>query len=108
MIWYNLPGTKNQALKTMTTACLILIGNELLSGRTQDKNLAWIARELNDAGIRLCEARVIPDHMQTIVDTVNTCRSAFTYVFTTGGIGPTHDDITSDAIAKAFGVKLER
>jgi len=90
------------------TACLIIIGNEILSGRTQDKNLAWLAKSLNDTGIRLMETRVIPDVKQTIIDTVNTCRGAFTYVFTTGGIGPTHDDITSDAIAAAFSVKLER
>lgn len=92
----------------VTTACLIIIGNEILSGRTQDKNLAWLAKSLNDEGIRLMETRVIPDVKQTIIDTVNACRNNFTYVFTTGGIGPTHDDITSDAIASAFGVSLER
>ncbi|MDE3016007.1 MAG: competence/damage-inducible protein A, partial [Pseudomonadota bacterium] len=90
------------------TACLIIIGNEILSGRTQDVHLAWLAGEMNDAGIRLAEARVIPDRTATIVETVNACRPYFTYVFTTGGIGPTHDDITADAIARAFGVKLER
>jgi molybdenum cofactor synthesis domain-containing protein len=90
-----------------STACIILIGNEILSGRTPDKNLAWLAKELNEIGIRVTYAQVIPDHTQTIIDTVNASRKAFTYVFTTGGIGPTHDDITSDAIAKAFGVKLE-
>lgn len=90
------------------TACLIIIGNEVLSGRTQDKNLSWIAKELNDTGVKLAEARIIPDIEQVIIDTVNTCRKAHTYVFTTGGIGPTHDDITSACIAKAFGVKLER
>jgi len=89
-------------------ACLIIIGNEILSGRTQDKNLAWLAKELNETGIRIGEVRVIPDITETIVGTVNECRAKFDYVFTTGGIGPTHDDITSDAIAKAFGVKLER
>jgi len=89
-------------------ACLIIIGNEVLSGRTQDKNLAWLAKELNEIGIRLAEARVIPDNTQVIIDTVGACRKKFAYVFTTGGIGPTHDDITSDAIARAFGVKLER
>lgn len=90
------------------TACLIIIGNEILSGRTQDKNLAWIARELNELGIALAEVRVIPDIEPTIIETVNHCRKSFTYVFTTGGIGPTHDDITSAAIAHAFGVALER
>ncbi len=90
------------------TACLIVIGNEVLSGRTQDANLQFLGTRLNDLGIRLVEARVIRDDEQTIVHTVNACRAAFDYVFTTGGIGPTHDDITSAAIAKAFGVALER
>lgn len=92
----------------MQTACLIVIGNEILSGRTQDRNLAWLAKSLNDIGIRLMEARVIPDVEDTIVAAVNECRRKFAYVFTTGGIGPTHDDITVAAIAKAFGVKVER
>jgi molybdenum cofactor synthesis domain-containing protein len=87
---------------------MIVIGNEILSGRTQDKNLAWMAKELNESGIRLTEARIIPDIEQTIIETVNTCRARFTYVFTSGGIGPTHDDITTAAIAKAFGVPVER
>jgi len=90
------------------TACLIIIGNEILSGRTQDKNIAWLAKELNECGVRLMEVRVIPDIEETIIHTVNACRPNFTYIFTTGGIGPTHDDITSAAIAKAFGVALER
>lgn len=89
-------------------ACLIIIGNEILSGRTQDKNLAWLAAQLNEIGVKLAEVRVIPDVNQTIVDTVNTCRKQFDYIFTTGGIGPTHDDITSQAIADAFGMKLTR
>jgi molybdopterin-biosynthesis enzyme MoeA-like protein len=88
------------------TACLIIIGNEILSGRTRDANLQHIAVTLNNWGVRLREARVIPDVEQTIVDTVNACRAAFDYVFTTGGIGPTHDDITAASIAKAFGVGL--
>ena len=92
--------------KTEYTACLIVIGNEILSGRTQDANLQYLARKLNDWGIRLREARVIPDIEATIVETVNACRRLFDYVFTTGGIGPTHDDITAEAIAKAFGVGL--
>lgn len=92
----------------MYTACLIIIGNEILSGRTQDKNLAWIANELNIIGIRLMEVRVIPDIEAEIIATVNTCCARFTYVFTTGGIGPTHDDITSACVAKAFGVELHR
>ena len=92
----------------MKTACLIIIGNEVLSGRTQDANLAFLGEGLNSVGVRLMEARVIPDVTDTIVDTVNACRVAFDYVFTTGGIGPTHDDITSAAIAKAFGLPLIR
>lgn len=90
------------------TACLIIIGNEILSGRTQDKNLAWLAAELNKLGIRLMETRVIPDIGQTIITCVNSCRRQFDMVFTTGGIGPTHDDITSEFIAKAFNVPLIR
>ena len=88
----------------IVTACLIIIGNEILSGRTQDANLAYIAKGLNDVGVVLREARVIPDIERTIVDTVNELRAKYDYVFTTGGIGPTHDDITSESIAKAFGV----
>jgi len=90
------------------TACLILIGNEILSGRTQDKNLSYVGATLNDWGIRLIEARVILDSESVIVDTVNHYRSQVTYVFTTGGIGPTHDDITTASVAKAFGVPVHR
>lgn len=92
----------------MPTACLLIIGNEILSGRTQDKNLAWIAAQLGEIGIKLAEVRVIPDVGTTIVETVNACRAAFTYVFTTGGIGPTHDDITTEYVAQAFGRKVIR
>lgn len=88
-------------------ACLIIIGNEILSGRTHDKNLPYLAEELNKIGVRLAEARVIPDIEDTIIATVNECRAEFDYVFTTGGIGPTHDDITSECVAKAFGVAIE-
>lgn len=90
------------------TACLVIIGNEILSGRTQDKNLAHLAVTLNQVGVQLREVRVIPDVEATIVDTINAVRPQFNYIFTTGGIGPTHDDITSASIAKAFGVKLYR
>ena len=90
------------------TACLIIIGNEILSGRTQDANLAIIGKKCDDLGIRLTETRVIPDVEATIITTVNACRTDFTYVFTTGGIGPTHDDITAAAIARAFSVELLR
>ncbi len=88
------------------TACLVVIGNEILSGRTRDANLAYLGARLNDIGVRLMEARVIPDLDEVIVAAVNEARRAFTYVFTTGGIGPTHDDITAASIAKAFGVAL--
>ena len=84
------------------TACALIIGNEILSGRTQDVNLQYLAGELNAMGIRMLEARVIPDLEQVIVDAVNECRAKYDYVFTTGGIGPTHDDITADCIALAF------
>ena len=88
----------------VVTACMIVIGNEILSGRTQDANLNFLAKALNELGVRLVEARVIPDIEQTIIDTVNECRVKFDHVFTTGGIGPTHDDITAESVAKAFGV----
>ncbi len=94
--------------KDTVTACLILIGNEILSGRTQDKNLSFLATGLNDIGVQMREARVIPDIREKIVDTVNECRAEFDYVFTTGGIGPTHDDITSECVAEAFGVGMYR
>ena len=88
-------------------ASLIIIGNEILSGRTQDKNLSYLANWLNEIGIQLSEVRVIRDEDEIIVETVNHLRSVYDYVFTTGGIGPTHDDITSLCIARAFGVELE-
>ena len=88
-------------------ASLIIIGNEILSGRTQDKNLSYLANWLNEIGIQLAEVRVIRDEEEIVVETVNHLRSTYDYVFTTGGIGPTHDDITSLCIAKAFEVELE-
>jgi len=94
------------ATKSEYTAAVLIIGNEILSGRTQDANLAYIAKKMGEWGIRLREARVIPDIEATIIDTVNELRAGFDYVFTTGGIGPTHDDITAESIAKAFGVGL--
>jgi molybdenum cofactor synthesis domain-containing protein len=89
------------------TACVLVIGNEVLSGRTQDANIRFLATKLGDLGIPLREVRVIPDIAETIVATVNEVRKKFTYVFTTGGIGPTHDDITSECIAAAFNVPWE-
>ncbi len=90
----------------IVTAAVIIIGNEILSGRTQDTNLNFIALTLGEWGIRVTEARVIADDETEIVDTVNTLRARHDYVFTTGGIGPTHDDITASCIARAFGVPL--
>ncbi|MFL2553494.1 MAG: competence/damage-inducible protein A [Candidatus Rariloculaceae bacterium] len=88
------------------TGCVLLIGNEILSGKTQDVNLQYLGSQLASLGIRLLEARVLPDDKDIIVMTVNQCRSDFDYVFTTGGIGPTHDDITAQCIATAFGREL--
>jgi molybdenum cofactor synthesis domain-containing protein len=88
------------------TAALVVIGDEILSGRTQDKNVARVALWLNQQGIRLSEVRVVPDDIGRIVEAVNALRSAHDYLFTTGGIGPTHDDITVDAMAAAFGVPV--
>ncbi|TVQ31628.1 MAG: competence/damage-inducible protein A [Geminicoccaceae bacterium] len=90
------------------TAAVIVIGNEILSGRTKDANLSYIAAKLGEAGIRVMEARVVPDVEAAIVEAVNTCRGRYGYVFTTGGIGPTHDDITARCIAAAFGVPFGR
>src|SRR3954451_5434535 len=90
------------------TAAVIIIGNEILSGRTQDTNLAYLAKELGGIGVQVREARVVPDDDAEIVAAVNATRALYTYVFTTGGIGPTHDDITSASIAKAFGLPCGR
>ena len=89
------------------TACLLVIGNEVLSGRTQDANIRFIAQGLGGIGMPLREVRVIPDVPDLIIGTVNECRARFDHVFTTGGIGPTHDDITSECVAQAFGVPWE-
>ncbi|MGA0395378.1 MAG: competence/damage-inducible protein A, partial [Rhodospirillales bacterium] len=90
------------------TACLLIIGNEVLSGRTKDKNLGFLAEQLTDIGVRMAEARVVPDEEDVIVAALNEVRAKYDYVFTTGGIGPTHDDITAACVAKAFGKKLIR
>ncbi len=87
------------------TAGIIIIGNEVLSGRTKDINTSTLAKWLNTLGIEVKEVRVIPDIETTIIDTVNTLRKKFNYIFTTGGIGPTHDDITSESISKAFNLE---
>ncbi len=90
------------------TAAILVIGNEILSGRTQDKNTNHIANKLNECGIRLMEARTVPDIESMIVHAVNRLRVQYDYVFTTGGIGPTHDDITAASVAKAFETPLEQ
>ena len=88
--------------KEKVNAAIVIIGNEILSGRTQDVNVATISKWLNELGVKLEEVRVIPDIENSIIKTVNELRKKFKYTFTTGGIGPTHDDITSKSIAKAF------
>lgn len=93
-----------QASKKVVTAGLAIIGNEILSGRTRDANLQYLGEELNALGIRLSEVRVVSDVPAAIVEAVNALRERYDYVFTTGGIGPTHDDITSECIAQAFGL----
>ena len=89
----------------MIRASLVIIGDEILSGRTEDTNLAYLAKWLGNLGIHLSEVRVVLDDEKEIIESVNTLRKKYDYVFTTGGIGPTHDDITTDSIAKAFGVE---
>ena len=91
----------------IVTAALLVIGDEILSGRTKDKNIGHVAETLTGVGIRLEEVRVVPDHEGRIVEAVNDLRGRYDYVFTTGGIGPTHDDITADSIAAAFGVGID-
>jgi molybdenum cofactor synthesis domain-containing protein len=92
---------------SVVTAALLVIGDEILSGRTKDKNIGYIAEYLTAVGIDLTEVRVVGDEEAAIVDALNALRSRYTYVFTTGGIGPTHDDITADCVAKAFGVSID-
>lgn len=94
-------------MSDQVTAAVLLIGNELLSGKTQDANLQFLGKELAALGIKLGEARVVRDEPDAIIAQLNELRRRYTYVFTTGGIGPTHDDITSECIAAAFGVPLE-
>ena len=88
------------------TAALLVIGDEILSGRTKDKNIGFVADYLTEIGIDLREVRVVPDIIVEIVDALNAMRARYTYVFTTGGIGPTHDDMTADAVAAAFDVEI--
>lgn len=93
--------------ETIVTAAVLVIGDEILSGRTRDTNINYIAAYLTRVGIRLQEVRVVADVEQAIVDAVKALRTRYTYVITTGGIGPTHDDITADAIAKALGITID-
>ena len=92
---------------TKVNAAIVIIGNEILSGRTQDTNTSTLATWLNSIGVKVKEVRVIPDIEKTIIDTLNVLRKENDYVFTTGGIGPTHDDITAESVSKAFGLKYE-
>jgi molybdenum cofactor synthesis domain-containing protein len=96
------------APKEAVTAALLVIGGKILSGRTKDQNIGYVAEYLTALGMHLAEVRVIGDEETAIVDAVNALRQRYSYVFTTGGIGPTHDDITADSVAKAFGVPMTR
>ena len=95
------------AMPAIVTAGLVVIGDEILSGRTKDRNIGYIAEYLTTIGIDLREVRVVADDEAAIVQALNALRGRYTYVFTTGGIGPTHDDITADCVAKAFGVPID-
>ncbi len=96
-----------RAAAPIVTAGLLVIGDEILSGRTKDKNIGYIAEYLTAIGVDLKEVRVVPDEEAEIIGALNALRSRYAYVFTTGGIGPTHDDITADCVAKAFGVSID-
>jgi len=99
--------SKEGSAAEVVTAALIVIGDEILSGRTEDRNISYIAKHLTAIGIQLLEVRIVPDVADEIIAAVNSLRARYSYVFTTGGIGPTHDDITADSIAKAFGVDID-
>ena len=103
-----MPTANSSAPKEVVTAALLVIGGKILSGRTRDQNVGYIAEYLTAAGIDLKEVRVVGDQETAIVDALNALRHRYTYVFTTGGIGPTHGDITADCVAKAFGVPIDR
>lgn len=98
---------KGEPAADIVTAALLVIGDEILSGRTKDRNIGYIADYLTRIGIQLSEVRVVSDQQDHIVEAVNALRSRYSYVFTTGGIGPTHDDITADSVARAFGVPID-
>ena len=94
-------------VNTTANAVIIVIGNEILSGRTQDINVSFLSKWLNDLGVKVTEVRIIEDNEDSIVKNINELKNKFKYIFTTGGIGPTHDDITSKSIAKAFNIKYD-
>ncbi len=94
-------------VNTKANAAIIVIGNEILSGRTQDVNVSFLSKWLNELGVRVNEVRIIDDSEKSIVKNINELKNKFKYIFTTGGIGPTHDDITSKSIAKAFNIKYD-
>src|SRR5262245_28239834 len=104
---FGVESVTSEAGPEIVTAALVVIGDEILSGRIPDAKIAYIADHLGKIGIALREVRVVPDREEAIVSAVNALRPIVTYVFTTGGIGPTHDDITTDAIAKAFDVPVD-
>ena len=99
--------SKEAGADDLVTAAIIVIGDEILSGRTKDQNIGYIAEHMTAIGIQVKQVRIVADDEDDIVEAVNTLRARYTYVFTTGGIGPTHDDITADCVAKAFGVPLD-
>jgi molybdenum cofactor synthesis domain-containing protein len=99
--------TETASARETVSAGLLVIGDEILSGRTKDKNIGYTAEYLTALGIDLKEVRIVPDEERGIIDALNALRHRYTYVFTTGGIGPTHDDITADCVAKAFGVAID-
>ena len=102
-----MPTANSSAPKEVVTAALLVIGGKILSGRTRDQNIGYIAEYLTAAGIDLTEVRIVGDEETVIVDALNALRHRYTYVFTTGGIGPTHGDITAGCVAKAFGVTID-
>ena len=102
-----MPTVNSPASKEVITAALLVIGGKILSGRTKDQNIGYVAEYLTAVGIDLKEVRVVGDEERAIVDALNALRHRFTYIFTTGGIGPTHGDITADCVAKAFGVPID-
>src|SRR5215831_15188800 len=103
-----MPTADSSASKEVVTVALLVIGSKILSGRTKDQNIGFIAEYLTGLGINLKEVRVVGDEEKAILDALNALRHRYTYVFTTGGIGPTHGDITADCVAKAFGVPIDR